>query len=442
MSQPIPELDPSKSRRRSFIQYAVLAIFCLLVAGPITTYGCRGERAKWAAASAMNVYASGNRETALKQLEAAVVDSNYDPGLSAGLANLLAENGKAQQGLEICNKVLEVHRDPVRTISAMLSKSNCQQHLNRPEQALETLKSVNERLKPSQQTSDQQLNNLAYYRALANVELRRARSEIRDVILNQSQKATWPVGFDLTLSARTFVSIGLIARQLDRQGDALKLLDREITKLTEFESAEDLSLTERIYEAIQESFPLKFSDEEALTRSKRTRLNRRRDCLAFLLLTRALIHQDLDNDRQSELDRVRVQQLGYQTDDMVDKLPTNQQCLTILDQAATYLDTHGYVLLQQRDFGPARENLDLAIAAAEFNLHALDSPLHNSSEELSFDARQLRPAYERIAAVLHYHRYQLYQRLQLTAGQDGGFEVPDDAKRIRELGFDPDSRLF
>ncbi len=324
----------------------------------------------------------------------------------------------------------------------MLSRSTCQQYLDQPKQALETLKSIYELLGSSDQASDQQLNNLAYYRALANVELSLARAEIREVILNQNRNATWPVGFDLTLSARTFVSIGLISRQLDQQRDALPLLDREIDKLAELEFRDDLALSESVYEAIQDSFPLEVAEEEKLTVTRRLQLDRRRDCLAFLLVTRALIHQDLGHERQCELDRIQVRQLGYQPDDILDKLPTNVQSLAVLDQAATYLDTHGFVLLQQGEYERAKENLDLAIAAAELNLRAIDSPLHNSNEELTFDPQQRRPAYERIAAVLRYHRYQLYKRLGFGDGRGSGIEVPDDAGRIRELGFDPDSRLF
>ena len=177
MSQPISEFDAPRPRRRTFTQYVVLGIFCLLVAGPIATYGCRGERAKWSAAKAMTMYARGDREAAFKKLEEAVVDSNYDPDLSAGFANLLAENGRAQQGLEICEKVLDLHRDPARTINTLMTVANCEQHLNRPKQALKTLKSVYDQLSPSLRTSDGSLNNLAYYRALANVELPRARTE-------------------------------------------------------------------------------------------------------------------------------------------------------------------------------------------------------------------------------------------------------------------------
>lgn len=443
MSQSNPEFEPAKPRRRSFVQNIVLAIFCLLVAGPIATYGCRGERAKWTAASAMNLYERGDRDAALKQLEAAVVDSNYDPNLGARLANLLAENGNAKHGLEICDKVLEMHRDPNLTINTVLSQSTCEQYLDRPEQALETLKSVYDLVGPSAQIDDHRLNNLAYYRALANVELQQAQVEIRQAIANLNNQATWPTGFDLTLSARTLMAIGLISRQLDHQRDALKLLDGEIANLTELESSEDHSLSETIYQAIQDTFPVKLkSEEEQITVTERLPLNRSRDCLAFLLVTRALIQQDLGNDRQCDLDRARIVKLGYQPDDLLEQLPSLLQCLAAFDQAATYLDTHGFVLLQEGAYVSARENLDLAIAAAEFNLLALDSPLHNSNEEVPFDLEQRKREYGRIAAVLHYHRYQLFKRAGLADGQDDGFEVPDDAERIRELGFDPSSRLF
>lgn len=420
------------------MQWSILALFSMLVLVPLMSYGCRGERVKWQTAAAMTLYNQGNREQAIEHMTKMASDFRNDDATSALYASLLAENGRAKEGLAWCEKGLENQSNSIRLIEC---KANCEQHLGLPTEALKTSKSIDALTSRSEASSSRRLNNLAYYRALAGDELGQARRDMEGVIREQTKFSGWANGFNLNLMDRTLVCAAIVARKMDRQHETLDWLGEHIDEKAAEEDERGVDLTTTVYERMRGDFPLTESAEKRTTDSLRTRLSESRDGLAFLLLMRALIYQDLGEAQKAEHDRLTMKTLGFDEDKMLSSLPSNPQCFNTLDLAATYLDTYGYVLLKQKSFFKARKNLDVAILASETNLLALDSPLHNNSEEMMFDANERRPLYERIAAVLHYHRYQWYLRTQELVGEERGLELPD-MRRIKELGFDPNSRLF
>ena len=461
MSQPTFEYNtpngfPERPKfKKLAVQLIILTGFLALVIGPLVVYGGRAERARWSAASAMNLAAEGQVDLALEKLRGAVQASGNDQDLMLSLAEQLAQHNEAQEGLELCNSILEDdnNRPPKHILlRAMQIKSICQQELGKSKDALMTLKAMYPYLDQSQIRQPTRLNNLAYYRALADVELEIAAEDMLTVFSEHALRNFWFTDSGLSLEAQAIISIVQLSRKMDqelnRELGAGLLLNRKIKEQEELLYLFDRELLAIVYERIGDAFPL-LSKWENAHANLRGELERTRIELAYFLALRALIAQSAEDWDRCEADRLHVQSLGYDAGILVEQLPADIVYIQTLRLASTYLDTYGYVLYRQRDFDEALRNLNLAVLAGEYQLLCLDSPLGNSSTETPrLDDSLAETELKRTLAVIHYHRMLVHRELsqqraatKATSNREVDLEKAD-ADRIRALGFDPEDSLL
>ncbi len=451
MNQPTFEYStpngfPERSKVTKYLfQLTILAGFLALVILPLALYGCRTERARWTAAEAMNLFAQNETDAAFAKLRQAVDSSSSDNGLRIMLAEMLALNGQATECLRLCDEILESEPS---SLAAIQIKSDCQQQLERPLDALATAKSLRPFLTPSQANSSTRRNNLAYYRALANTELDVAREDMLTVLRDQSQNIYWSFDFNLSLEAQAIISIAQLSRKLDRQAEGEELLD---TKIIEFERLAylfDQELLAVINENVKKNGLLSTELEDEV-KNLRVAVQQKRGELAVFLVLRALRAQETGDEDQCDKDRLWAKQLGFDPDELARLLPTDAVYLQALQEAWVYLDTYGYVLYRTGDYEEALTQLDLAVLAGEYHLLSLDSPLRNSSTESpKFEYSRTQAEIKKTLAATYYHRMLVHRELSLDVESeestlDGAVDLEEaDANRIRSLGFDPSSLLY
>ena len=132
----------------------------------------------------------------------------------------------------------------------------------------------------------------------------------------------------------------------------------------------------------------------------------------------------------SDEDRFRVKAMGFDPNQIADEFPDDLECLRTLEQAATFLDTRGVVLLQQGKLRLSQRDLDLAVLSIEILNHSFVGGIQNSV--MNEGGRFFRESKSReLEASVLYHRMQLAEEMndQETANTN--------RLRIDELGFEP-----
>ncbi len=417
--------------------------FCcvLIIFGSILVSGCGTEYAKWEFARGLMAEESGDFSEAIARMKAATAQAPADIGLKLELARALAEQGD-DESLVLCDEVLAEF--PNRK-SAIWSKAICQQHLGDFVGALATYKRI---LADHVKLDKTELNNLAYFRALANRELYLAANDI-ELAIDKEEANRWPSGLYLPLRTKAAMANGLVSRYLNRQADALDLLSNQIQDLERDYANFQAIISLTVFAQIQDEFPLaaKTEQDSELLRNNQDLI---RGSLVSLLVVRALVFQDLGRQQAANADRLRIRELGYDADRLAENLPGKFACLDLLNNATTYLDTRGYVLgllpwnrilskkSEPRDsltrvssYQESLADLDMAVRAAETIRFAIDGSLYNMPELSVADVKQTYRDIKRIEAVLRCHRAGVHQR----AGRLERAEL--DRQAIQALGFEP-----
>ena len=434
-----------KTGRAEWLVIAVVASFAVI---PMCIYGGGPEWARWDAAQAMQHFHRGETDEAIFQLRSAVERSPRDPVVKLLLADALAQAGDADAGIALADEVLEKYPS---NRNALQTKSSCQRYGGDFVGALQThqqYRDSNGLL--SSQLSD--LNELAYYRALAKKDIQLANQDIEEAVQTIDQ-SRWECG-DLTLLQKTLVACVLIGRDSQDMAELMQELDYHIEKLDLLAGSRARDLVEHVYENIQQqpTFDEAIGDP---TRERRFELQTYQQRLAVLLTVRALVHQDRDETGLCQNDRQHIRELGLDADEIASELPDDEECLYTLNMASAYLDTRGLVrslvmwvesedeLLQlppkrqirYSTYERARDDLSVSVLATKAFLHSLDGPLHNKMES-AVDPIEAKEFWREQTATMLYHRMTLYQR----RGETDLAEA--DRSEIISLGFQADDSLF
>jgi tetratricopeptide (TPR) repeat protein len=424
--------------------------FCAVLIIPLMAYGCGPEWARWDAAQAVMAYEQGDVEGAIDQLTAAVEKSPRDPSLKLSLAQKLIESNQPFQAERVCDEILKRFPDNDR---ALVSKANSQQAQGNFEKGLETF---NRRAKArSWLISDSylKLNERAYYRALAGVELGSAKDDIdlaiqRIVKLSRFGETNHPV----SLLARSLIASALIGRQIGMTEAAAQRMTPLIDRLRATADASNAELNRNIIEQSTRQFPPP-AEVSKSNNNLRSTIRTHEKTLALLLTTRALCHQDLEMIDLSNQDRAEVRSLVLDADELLASLPADNTCLAQLSVSVSLLDTRGFIVSQlpEEEFenigsrkkpiafasnlASALVDLNQAIFAHEIFAQSLGSKVHNHMENL-IDLNTAKLEIPKMKAVLRYHRMLLLEKMgdQETADQDRA--------KIRRLGFEPGQHLF
>ncbi len=435
-----PEIRTDAMTWRSrIIQTFVLLAFGALFLVPLLTYGCRGEIERWKIANAILKFEGAEdqtvRDAALKVMEAAVARIPEDAQQTSGLAQRLAASGRAQDGLNLCDTWLARDSDSNHEIAEVLgAKSICLQALGQWPEALATLKQT-----PREVLSSSDMNhgnNLSYFRALADTELDAAKADMDRVLEQLSQPGEWPLNRPLPFQAKTVIAATIVLRALGERETLIPELDEIIEQYEQSAHRSDSRMIDLVYNGATFGFPFTPDVEKAVSRRERHEIERLTDALAVLLTLRGLIYRDTGDDSAMTRDRIRVAELGNDSQRLADSQPDTVMCLNTLLDASIYLDTRGFVLFKKKQPGAALRDLNLAILAAETVVKAIDSPLLNSvtlSTRIAAtdeDRERFRNVQTHNLSVLYYHRMMLYRSHGANSNADA------DVQRIEELGFD------
>ncbi len=456
-------------------------LFCLAL-GLVT--GCQSELAKWEFAEAQLQAEFGDRVAAIPWMKKAVEQTSDDPFLALQLAGELAELGDPES-VQICDRVwakLGADQSVDFRKYVQQSKIQCQQKSG---DFVGALVSYKEFLSDHVSRDDNELNTLAYCRALAKQELRLAETNIVRALEAFRNVPGWENAQLLSAQGKTSVAIALLARELDHQAklQTQNSANPSITttkRLTQAINFLDYQIEE--YEILVQQLSTFPADEERDRSFKHA--------LAMLLTVRALIYQDQGDSAACNQYRYRVKQLelGLDADQIVVALPAADNCLALLQISAMYLDTLGFIqsqmpwkdntgvwnqsnslyesriepnpnvnaeptaiadaakqlsqVSQRQDprfyssYDEALKNMDLAVEAVKIRRLALWGQQFNRADYPIPEVRRLQIEAKKSEATLRYHRLLIYQR----QGETKLAEQEEQA--ISNLGFVPSDRLF
>ncbi len=431
----------------------VLGFFVALVTVPVVHYALTTDAPNWWAAYALEMYDDGQTERAIAMMAEAREKSNDGFHLSIELAGMLAESGQADDGVAICDELL---REPglteERRHNAIMARANCLQHAGRFGEALQLyLENVanepNYKLLPTSVLK----NEAAYFRALSGKQLAIAESDIKKAIQNVEKTTLFGSGgMKPDLPTRCLLGSAIVARQTGKQATLLTPITSYIERLRELEFDRRMQVTESVDDAFKKGVPSDKSQLSKATNQARSKYQQVHESLGLLLAARSLLHSDLDDSGAEERDKRAVETLGYGWDDLISKLPTGIDCLNLVGQGTSYLDTRGFVRSRRKKHVLAAVDLDLAVVAAEASLDLLSSPISNSVYFMNGDpdVRDLEKQLRRTCAVVRYHRIQNSEAwIKTSASEDQEKEriraqIAADRKRIRELGHTASPTLF
>jgi len=447
-------------------------VCCAICLGGIVllvgTIGCRKDSAQWKVAAAANEEASGNPEGAIELLQKALkMDPNSDD-IKLRLALLLAENDQGDLSQMLCHEVLE--NDP-QNKNAWPVLSECLHRMGRFD---ESLAAYQKHVADEIDMDPDELNQLAYLRALAGVQLDKALRQVNEGIGKYQKEfvsiskqefslfgpvpPSWGTYTRVPIEVNALVSAGLLSRYTD---DGHKYVLGFLSDKIHGEQQAWLSANaqlDRLYH-LQETQSEDALDQEAeklneLVKRSANYVDRTAGNLPVLLATRSLIFDSQGQTKLADLDRLWLKRIGVQPQNVYASLPSDVECMLALGEVQAILDTRGFIqtqlpwqstwthpsgdVMQLEDqsrffitygsYELALQDLDLAIAAAEVRLLALNSDAVNRIEYSVDSIRIKKVSGVKLVAILREHRRQAHMKAgQIEAAQR-------DQERIEELG--------
>jgi len=110
-----------------------------------------------------------------------------------------------------------------------------------------------------------------------------------------------------------------------------------------------------------------------------------------------------------------------------------EKALELVGDNAPMLDTRGFIRYLQGDMESAKRDMDAAVEGIEAELRQARDPIR-SIDQREFE-RQLK-AVRQSVAVVHYHRALVNDKVGQTD------QAEQDRQRVRELGYEPNDKLF
>ena len=427
------------------IRLLVVLLMASFAVVPILIYGCGPEWARWDAAQANQYFRLGETDDALYQLRDAISKSPRDPVIKLTLARRLVELGKPDEGLKLANEVLDLYPD---NQPAMLEKAQCLQHMGDFDGALETWLKYDKMLNAFSRGVGT-LNAVAYFRSLTGKDLNVARKDIEQAVAAVNRSISWKDDDGIRAPTKALVLSAMVARCCDATDPVLPELDRQIDliqgQVDEFQAI----LLDQVYKEVSN---FKTTSQIGIVRQQLREYERE---LAVLLTARALINQDAGKKQICNQDLDRIEKLGFDSAEIAQAMPEEQDVVSAISQCGALLDTRGYICSQlawmdsetelrrlnedrslfNSSFESAHTDLKIALVCSQVHLKALDCQLSNSID--FYGDRETRKKDERhTIAVIRNHLVSLYSRAERQQ------EALAEEQQIREMGFEPGPGLF
>ncbi len=446
--------EPPTSPDQPLPRLLVTVGFSTLLLLPLVMYGCGPEWARWDAAQAVIAYDRGDMEQAIFQLTTAVERSPRDPRLKISLAEKLIESGRGKEAEVLCDEILDRFPD---NASALITKANSQQAQGHFRAALDTFNLRARQRNWTIGSNAYELNERAYFKALAGVQLEDAREDIDAACLIASRTQFGSLPWRLGLYQRSLVASGIVAMEIGMTESALEHLSPAIDSLRRLLYRSRHELYREIIELTVAAKQLPPDEKVANSKNEfRNVIRISEQTLATLLTVRALAWQQLGRDEYRDQDRAEVREMSLNSDDILAALPELTECVGTLQISVAFLDTRGYIIgqmptpvaennrielsdrtiLVSSDFDDALRDLNQSVFAFEVYAKSLETEVHNHAEGNVPDPVAAQKTVGKEKAVLLYHRLVVRQR----SGDAEG--AAQDAAAIKALGCEPGPHLF
>ncbi|MEM9412885.1 MAG: tetratricopeptide repeat protein, partial [Planctomycetota bacterium] len=268
-------------------QALVPLVFGCLVFIPVLYYGLDSELARWKSARAQLLYEEGQFEDSIELMRTAVKQSPRNLDLQLQLAEKLMRHGEAKEALGIIEDVRSLSENP---LPALRAKASCLLYLGRPKDSLDTVKGLSDHIMPEDFGEPARLNELAYARGLAKVELDEAFDDIQTAIETIQRRQWWEINYPMPLEDQALVALSLIARTVDSGAQVLPILEQRIQHYHDLYQKTKNQISSNVYELFDHDFPLDYHQEEIIHHSQIQLYSLKRD-YSLLLGVRALIYQ-------------------------------------------------------------------------------------------------------------------------------------------------------
>lgn len=426
-NEPPSSQTPKNSRRTTIL--VVLAAIAVVVLPLILTQG-RSEISRWHQADAQEKALDDDLDGAVESMDAAL---QWDDSATVYLmrAGLKLKNGDYEGCVDDCETAIELTQSgPVAVAMAAHGlRSQAYLELGEHEKSIDDQKTIGELLKKDSRLKKRStyLNDLAYFRALGNIEL--------DEAAKDATKAVELLGDEDQLTP------AILRASLACQWEAASPVLQEVVQYLQRQlSRESRQVKQEITDEIAESFPpsnrsaaqMNRLAEEHLKVSEQLWLLERRQSTPD-----AIAMTDEENESSSD-DALQT---------ALNSLPSMQRSQQILSNFAPLLDTKGFVFYKlaltdeteerAEQLAKARRDLDRAVVAMEVLVQAERTLMvwhqHRIADPRSAKASMKQA--EQSLAVLRYHRGLVLKELgepQLAAR---------DFTRVKQLGHEPNEQL-
>ena len=318
----------------------VIAGFSSLLLLPLVMYGCGPEWARWDAAQAVIAYDRGDMDQAIFQLTTAVQRSPRDPSLKISLAKKLIESGRGDEAEVLCDEILARFPD---NDPALITKANSQQAQGNFRLALDTFNLRARQRNWTISRRPDKLNERAYFRALAGVQLDDAKQDIDVACAIVSQSSFGSLPWTLRLFQRSLAASGIVAMEIGMTQQAVPHLSDAIDILRRVLHESNIELNREIIELTVGEYPP--NHEKANSQNEfRDLIRNSEQTLATLLTVRALAYQQLGSDDLCDQDRAEVRDLALDCDEIAAAFPENSECIGTIQVSSAFLDTRGYII--------------------------------------------------------------------------------------------------
>ncbi len=457
----LPIKNPSPFAKT--IVVGVIAIVLL----PVISKAWRWECLRWQAAAAFNAYDSGEKTESIEQLMEIASLGPQALEIQLQLAEILRQEQRFEEALatlDSCYEHIEAwpqpyslrsqikkftyHETRLNILFALRNASESNSRSTPPKnnvgisidraafekQVLAELEPMRELLPKLVENQKLAINHFSYFCALAELLQDQAYADMKVLFASNQNAPFAQMGLQCEFPTAVLAASVLLASEFEVTEDLEYLLDNEI----------DLQMLERdaafasVFDGVIRLMltgPNADNQPESLD-SKRKILDSQRGDLAILLLARALLRDHENDFSASQRDRQTLKDLGFSEENLLLQLPSLESCAAYCSVESGYIDTYGWLQRARAMPEEALSFINLAITATEL-AHAARSRLQLESNGAFSPYEITSSRFKSQLAVMLEHRRILY---------DEKGDVPREAleaKRIRELGFEPgDPNLF
>ncbi len=394
---------------------AAVALVCV----PVLVFEWPREVARWHRDAARELDLQGDPAGAVAHMDLAIARNDQDADLYVKRAEYKARLQQWQSALDDCIRARQL--EPGNLEAGQL-RIALLQHLGRHAELVADLREAVQKgghLPPPLQAL--QLNNYAYAAAVGNRELAEGLAAVQVALQIVGNVAAMrdPAGVMYFGQAVTEHERGddlAALASLDAARDHAEAAWRAVSRQAEVQSEVDARRSSALAEEV-----------EALRAHLAGILKLHLDiCRQLGRADEAARDQQLRETLAVDGNLAEVRPYGLRT------------AFDRVHDVSMFLDTRGYLYYQLRDFDAALNDLELAVPAAEAVVLGgpwrLDLDKHNMSDVRP--ALRQQEELKRALAVITYHRALVFEALGLQR------EAQQDRDRVRELGYEPDERLF